>query len=143
VGWPSAAKPLSEREKFIAMGRIRPARKSPDHAEWREWTAIRRNIWLWKQTNLLLTEAKAAFPGRVSLVRFETLSTAPDRFWGHVCDFLSLLHPAPCAGKKSSKFKNSKIGGYQIGLPDDWAVDEQLALAESRDLIEKKADYDC
>ena len=143
VGWPCAAKTLSDREKFIAMGRIRPNRKSEIHAEWKEWPAVRRNIWLWEATNLLLTRAKAQYPDRVSLVRFETLSTAPEKFWTHICDFLEMPALSSAPSSKPSKFTNSKIGGYQIGTPDAWTVAEQAAAQESQDLMQKRAIYDC
>lgn len=143
VGWPDPQKELSAREKFIAMGRIRPRRASPDKALWASWGAIRRNIWLWRETNLLLCAAKTAFPERVSLMRFETFKKSPETFWHHATGHLDLpTFDAPPAAKKPDAV-NKKPFGYQTGPAAEWSADDQNALADAQTLINESADYDC
>ena len=142
VGWPDAAKPLSDREKFIAMGRIRPARGSAEKALWADWSAIRRNIWLWRETNLRLCQAKATFGPRVALVDFRTFQTDEHRFWDLCATFLGVPAVPQVAGNRSGKARNKKPFGYQIGPCDTWSAEEQAALSEARTTIKEAAEYD-
>jgi hypothetical protein len=143
VGWPDPAKELTAREKFIGMGRIRPRRSSEEKALWKGWSAIRRNIWLWQETNLRLCAAKSAFPDRVSLARFETFQTDPQSFWQQVSATLHLpkVWSVPPAAK--TKAVNKKPFGYQVAPATDWTAEEISALKASQNLINERADYDC
>lgn len=125
------------------MGRIRPRQNSEEKAQWKGWSAIRRNIWLWQQTNLRLCATKSAFPDRVSLMRFETLQSNPARFWEHLALFLRLPRAAVALPEPSNKSLNKKPFGYQVGPSADWSADETSALEASQYLIDERADYDC
>ncbi|OED49405.1 hypothetical protein AB838_06945 [Rhodobacteraceae bacterium (ex Bugula neritina AB1)] len=141
VGWPDPDKPLTDREKFIAMGRIRPGRKSPLKAEWAGWSAIRRNIWLWRETNLRLCAAQQAHGARVVLLRFSTFQKTPEAFWDLCADFLQLPYTAGSPLQAPKKMVNKKPLGYQIGAAPTWTSDEQAALDAAQTLIEKTAHY--
>lgn len=143
VGWPDPDKPLSDREKFIAMGRIRPNRATPEKADWPQWSAIRRNIWLWQETNLVLARTRQQFPDRVRLCRFETFRRTPERFWAGVAELfaLELAGVLPETGNRGAI--NKKPSGYQIGPRADWTAEEQAALDQSQTLIEEIVTYDC
>ncbi|MEM8686927.1 MAG: hypothetical protein AAGF81_06345 [Pseudomonadota bacterium] len=143
VGWADPDKPMSQREMFIEMGRIRPARQSAAKAEWKGWGAVRRNVWLWEETNLLLCAAKDAFPGRVSLVRFETFAREPAAFWAHTSAFFQL--PEASAGVPAGRAEavNKKPAGYQIGPQESWAPADQAAAQKSQHVINERALYDC
>ena len=143
VGWADPAKPMSQRGLFIEMGRIRPARQSAAKAEWKSWGAVRRNVWLWEETNLLLCAAKDAFPNRVSLVRFETFAKEPSAFWAHTSAFFQL--PGDGGGVPAGRAEavNKKPAGYQIGPQETWAPAERTAAQRSQHLINERATYDC
>ncbi len=143
VGWPDPEKELTAREKFIGMGRIRPRRGSEEKAEWQGWSAIRRNIWLWQETNLRLCEAKSVFPDRVSLVRFDTFQNNPEKFWKHLASSFQLPSTPSVAGSATTKAVNKKPFGYQVGPAEDWSPDEIAAQKISQNLIDEKASYDC
>lgn len=141
VGWPDLDKPLTDREKFIAMGRIRPCRGSPDKANWASWGGIRRNIWLWQETNLRLCAAKEQFGDRVALLRFSTFQTAPTEFWAFCASFLALPQDSGNQLKAPKKMINKKPFGYQVGAADTWTPDDQVAMDQAQNVIEKTAHY--
>jgi hypothetical protein len=143
VGWPDQRKELSAREKFIGMGRIRPRSGSEAKAKWKGWSAIRRNIWLWQETNLRLCAAKSEFPGRVSLVRFETFQKAPQDFWRQMFSTLQLPEGSGIPSAVNNKAVNKKPFGYQVGPASEWCTDEVSALTTAQNLINERADYDC
>ena len=143
VGWPEPGKPLTPREQFIAMGRLRPRPGTPAAQAWRGWDGIRRNIWLWEETNLLLLDAWNKFPDRVSLMRFETFRDQPDLFWSRLSGAFSLntQHQLSRAGRSDKQ--NRKPFGYQIGQPESWPEAAQEALAASQKRIDERATYEC
>jgi hypothetical protein len=141
VGWPAPDKPLTDREKFIGMGRIRPGRKSLDKAAWATWGALRRNIWLWRETNLRLCAAKEQFGERVALLRFETFQTEPEVFWSFCAGFLGLPDAARQQPTAPKKMINKKSSGYQIGAAESWSPEAQAALAQAQHLIENTSKY--
>lgn len=134
VGWPAPDKPLTDREKFIGMGRIRPARGDADYGDWKTWSAIRRNIWLWRETNVRLAHCKDTFPDRVQLMDFESLKNDPSAFWMTISSFFEtpLFQPDP---QKKSAFINKKTTGYQIGPSSEWQEDERVALCDAVDKV--------
>jgi len=143
VGWPDPAKPMTDREKFISMGRIRPRKGSPAKADWERWSAIRRNIWLWYETNLMLLAAQEEFPERVRLCRFETFKMAPRSFWVVVADLFDLKVVAEGPKTDHGHARNEKPAGYQVGPKSDWTIAEQTALERAQTIIDERARYAC
>ena len=47
AGWPDPAKELTNRERFIELGRLRPLEGTPEAEQWPDWSGIQRNVWLW------------------------------------------------------------------------------------------------
>lgn len=138
VGWPDREKPLTDREKFIGFGRIRPRRGSEDAARWKEWSAIARNIWLWRETNLLLLGARDRFPDRVTLIDFALLKADPDRFWGDVTGHFNLPHLPEISPKLTTSFVNTKATGYQVGPASGWTDQERSFLEEAEAAVRKR-----
>lgn len=138
VGWPDPEKLLSDREKFIGFGRIRPRRGTPEKAAWDNWSAIRRNVWLWQETNLLLMEVRNRFPDRVSLIDFAALRQDPDQFWEKLCGTLSLSDRPDVRDSLLSMFRNRKSGGPQIGPASSWPEEERIALERASRTIREK-----
>jgi hypothetical protein len=143
VGWADKDKELSQRERFIGMGRIRPRKGTPEKQGWAEWSAIRKNIWLWEETNKIICAAKAEFSDRVLLTRFETFQSDPDKFWTSLTTFLELPPLDLSPSERSEKGINKKPFGYQIGSAETWSPQEQAELNKSQNLIDKSAIYDC
>lgn len=131
VGWPDPEKPLTPREKFIALGRIRPAKGTPDGEAWADWSAIMRNIWLWRETNKLLIAAKKKFPDRVLLMKFEELGVNQNQFLSRIAAHFGLDSTGfDNALDAASGHKNQKPGGYQICPLSEWS-DRERAFAEA------------
>lgn len=133
VGWPAPDKPLSPRERFISMGRVRPT-TGPEAAAWAEWGPVERNIWLWRATNHRLLDARDAFPDRVVMLDFAALPSAPGGFLARIVGALG-LDITPPAGRSwddlataAADRGNSRVGGYQIGTPDTWTPSQRSLL---------------
>lgn len=143
VGWPDPDKSLTDREKFIELGRIRPRRGTEERNSWVEWSAIQRNIWLWQETNLALAQAQKMFPDRVRLCRFETFRDDPEQFWSVLGKHfeLTLLEANPRSEGTSAV--NKKRTGYQVGPTTDWRDEEQVFRAQAQEKIEDLINYDC
>ena len=132
VGWPDPNKELSAREKFIAFGRIRPRRGSAEYACWKDWSAISRNIWLWRETNLCLLDAKTAYPDRVTLIDFSLLRQDRDEFWRQLLAGLDIpVDPGRIDHNCVHRFHNRKPDGKQVGAAKTWSEAERAQLDEA------------
>ena len=126
VGWPDPDKPLSRREKFIQMGRIKPKPNSMDAAAWHSWSAVTRNIWLWRETNELILSAAKAHGDRVLIIDFSLLKRNPTKFFNIICTHLELGRVKD--SHLESEFANNvnkKQQGYQVGPIETWTDLEQ------------------
>lgn len=130
AGWPSPEKPLTKREQFIAMGRLKPQRGSEAMEVWDDWTAIQRNIWLWTTVNKHLLNIVSNYSNCHALY-FEDLETAPERFWTQCLTALeifsaqSMKHCLNC-----SRTKINRRPGYHIGPVETWQRSEQILYDE-------------
>ena len=88
AGWPDRLKPLTDRERFISLGRLKPAPEDPFNTQWEHWTAIQRNIWLWHRINTHLYSLTTHIPILRHLY-FEDLENDKEKFW---TDALSALN---------------------------------------------------
>ncbi len=135
VGWPDPAKELSARERFIEMGRIKPIKGSDEAAQWDGWSAVQRNIWLWRETNALLLAARERFGKRVLVLPFEDLSRDPVEFVEKIARHLGLPTEGIAEALELARgHKNRKATGYQIGPMAEWTEEEQefAELAQKR-----------
>lgn len=143
VGWPDPSKPLSTRERFIAMGRLRPT-VGPDADAWDEWGAIERNIWLWRATNDRLFDAKDRWPDRVTMLDFGVIRDGAVEFLRSVLAGLGLLRlpdvdaSLETAAATSSSHANERSGGYQIGGHESWTPAQRELLHEANSQIERR-----
>lgn len=140
VGWPDPQKTLTSRERFIGMGRLRPFGGDAMEA-WGRWGAIERNIWLWRETNMIILGAKEMWPNRITLINFSDLVSQP-------VDALTTILQA-CryeVGSSSSvilnkavehsfQHKNSRAGGYHVEARSTWTTQEQRLLMQAEDDI--------
>jgi hypothetical protein len=147
VGWPSPEKPLDARERFIAMGRIRPL-EGPAVEQWSTWSAIARNIWLWQETNERLLATVLNWRDRTLLLNFSDFTSDTDSVMKKIVSWLlpetaeeiigSELWPIPSNGSVARQ--NSRVGGYQIGPKESWSVDEKSLWLEAMTTISKKVE---
>lgn len=136
VGWAAPEKPLTPREKFISMGRIRPSQGSKDADAWSDWSAIMRNIWLWRETNQLLLNAKDEQPGRVLLLKFEEMEADPKDFLSRIANHFGLQQQGlDAALPAASGHLNRKSRGYEIGPLASWSEPERAFAEAAQDEI--------
>jgi hypothetical protein len=137
AGWPDRSKSLSDREKFISLGRLRPEQGSDAADLWPNWSAIQRNIWLWTSVNSHLLEIAETHTNCHTLF-YENLNEDPDSFWAELLRALGIdtdANFAQCIARSASKV-NQRLS-YQIGTFDTWndaerALYEDLALPLER-----------
>ena len=137
VGWPDPNKELDSRERFIAMGRIRPV-AGDDAQQWPAWGAVERNIWLWHATNVILCGVLSRFPGRVHFVDFENFVSKPASVLEHL--LATIGHPLDAAQKsvlagalvEARSRQNERVGGYQVGPSQTWSPDQRRLLGEAQ-----------
>lgn len=144
VGWPPAEKPLTQREKFISFGRIRPARDSEDGESWKKWSAIEKNIWLWKESNIRILETTEKYPERAKIYDFSDIKLDGEQnLLSKIAQHFGLpIEQLPNAIKNAkSASENKKQQGYQIGSSDAWSKSEQLALKRASEFIRAKFNH--
>jgi hypothetical protein len=143
VGWPDPAKSLDSRERFVAMGRIRPV-DPPDVESWPTWGAVERNIWLWRATNARLCDALDHWPDRVVPLRFDLLrERGAVEFVTRVLvglrlDSPEVLEQLAVAVGAASQRTNERSGGYQIDSADTWTSQQSQMLREAQHDIEER-----
>lgn len=125
AGWPDPAKELSDRERFIQLGRLRPQKGTPDASLWSDWSAIQRNIWLWHTVNRHLVDCARQVP-QALVLRFEDLQSAPEQFWAPcltALDVATAENLASCVARSSARV-NAR-SSYHVGPLESWSADEQ------------------
>lgn len=130
AGWPGRSKPLTDREKFISLGRLKPEPGHGDHVSWPDWSAVQRNIWLWTTVNRHLHQLAGTHPNCHRLL-FEDLVERPAAFWTDFLRKLGILSPS--ALSECVEFSKSKINRrqcYQIGPAASWSAAEQALYTE-------------
>ena len=147
VGWPSPDKPLDARERFIAMGRIRPS-EGPEADRWNRWSAIARNIWLWQETNNRLLASVQEWRNRTLLLNFSDFTTNTDLVMKKISSWLlpeitegmTASELWPRTSDVSTARQNARVGGYQIGPKENWSVDEKILHLDAVTTINKKVE---
>lgn len=124
AGWPDRAKPLTDREKFIALGRLKPEPGSDDAVVWPGWTAIQRNIWLWHRVNSHLQRVADQHANCHTLF-YEDLVDDPATFWAGLLgklDLCSTSNLAACVQRSADKVNQRPA--YQVGAAASWGAAE-------------------
>lgn len=146
VGWPDPEKSLSARERFISMGRIRPTDDTDTVActGWKDWSAVRRNIWLWRTTNEILLDACRTWPQRVDLLDFRDLVRAPHDAVTAMLAAAGIdtdaLPPGTVASAVDAAFsrQNERTGGYQLAESITWDADDVQFMRDAQQLIDER-----
>ena len=97
VGWPPRAKPLTDVEQFVALGRWRPRVGDPWYDAWdAEFDHFERNAWLWAETNRVIVRAIESVPPEQLLVlRFEDFFRSLPETYPALRAFLGLEGKVP------------------------------------------------
>jgi len=138
AGWPDPSKSLTNREKFISLGRLKPEPGHRDHASWDGWTAIQRNIWLWTAVNAHLHRFAGSNPNGHRLF-YEDLVASPEDFWTGFLRGLGKLSPSTLSGCVA--FSASRINrrqSYQIGGFETWNAAERRFFEERARTLERE-----
>ena len=138
AGWPGRSKSLTDREKFISLGRLRPDPEHRDHASWSGWSAVQRNTWLWTTVNRHLLQFANANPNCHRLF-FEDLAERPTAFWTDFLRKLGILSPSTLSAcLECSRSKINRRQCYQIGPLASWNAEEQILYTERAHPLEQE-----
>ena len=138
AGWPDPSKPLTERERFISLGRLKPPVGHPDRASWNDWSAVQRNIWLWTTDNSHLHRFCAANENGRPLF-YEDLAARPEAFWTDCLGGLGELSPTRLSACLAfSRSKINRRSSYQIGGVESWDPSEQAFFEERARPLERE-----
>lgn len=143
VGWPDPGKALTTRERFISMGRIRPVDPAVQEA-WKSWSAVRRNIWLWRTTNEVLLDTCRIWRSRVDLVDFRDLAREPARVVSAMLAAVGIdidnVDPRHIQAAIDAAFsrQNERTGGYQLADSAGWSVSDAQFMHEAQKLIDER-----
>lgn len=124
AGWPDNSKPLSDREKFISIGRLKPHIDSIEAEHWATWSGIQRNIWLWTFVNTRLLHI-ADTCQNCTVIFYEDLISNSELFWRNILTALNLLSDSnlkSCIA--ASRARINQRTRYQIGEIVSWRADE-------------------
>lgn len=89
VGWPPADKPLTNVERYIALGRLQPREDSKAANQWESWSHRAKNIWLWAATNqLLLSQIETLPAASKHIIYFDEFKSDPVRTYEALRTFL-------------------------------------------------------
>lgn len=120
AGWPEQSKPLTDREKFIALGRLSPKPGCDDAERWGSWSAIQRNIWLWHSVNSHLLRVAEAQTNCYPFL-YEALVDDPTEFWSSLLralDIHSETNLRICVARSGKKLNDRP--SYQVGPIATW-----------------------
>lgn len=138
AGWPDRSKPLTDREKFISLGRLKPKPNSKEDAHWSEWSAIQRNIWLWHTVNSHLLNV-ANNRANCQTLFYEDLVDDPVKFWTEFLHGLTLGSASNIDHCKArSAMKINQRTSYQVGEIGSWGDDEMKLYERLALPLEKK-----
>ena len=138
AGWPDRTKPLTDRERFISLGRLKPAPGGVDAEQWPSWTAIQRNVWLWHNVNVHLLRV-AESHANCHILFYEDLVKDPKSFWTSYLRGLGLLSDGNLAGcvEQSTKKINQRTS-YHVGRTGTWSEAELELYERLARPLEKK-----
>ena len=143
VGWPPDVKETTQLEDYISLGRLQPRRDSPLRAEWDEWGAFEKNVWLWAETNSLILDALPQIEeDHWLLVRFENFVSDPLREYTRIRNFLGFDGELPdeTRGVLLSPTVNASRT-YSIAAYDDWSAEQKAHFARYAGPVMEQLDY--
>jgi len=95
VGWLDADVELSDLERYIALGRLRPLPADPVANKWPTMSAVAKNAWLWAETYRVVMDGVESSwnQDQVMIVRAEDMFADPAEKYHEIRDFLGFRWP--------------------------------------------------
>lgn len=121
VGWLDPERELSRRERYVALGRLRPRNSDEEGSAWEQTPPFERNAWLWAETNRLVHAGRGAWPTEQVLeVRFEAFFADPLAGYARVRDFLELPGSIPPESAAVFQRPLNARASKPLPHPDEW-----------------------
>ena len=94
VGWLDPERPMSQTERFIALGRLRPVIGHDVYEHWSQFDLVQKNAWLWAETYRVIMDGLESWsPDQYLVARFEELFADVDKGYDKIRRFIGLDHP--------------------------------------------------
>jgi len=102
VGWLDINTDLTELERFIEFGRLRPFDAFDEGSWWQDATPVEKNAWLWAETYRLIFDGIDLSWNRknIHIIKFEEFITDIPGQYAEVRSFLDIDGPMPAEVKK-------------------------------------------
>lgn len=139
VGWYPDDKPLSEMERYISFGRLRPKQGSVEADVWEDWSAFQKNCWLWGETSRLIVEALDKISkDRVLVIDLRQFKESPVKTYAGVRKFLGLTSEMSQVSTEllTGRRVNRKTS-YDLPAYEDWSKEMKSFFWDTnRDMME-------
>lgn len=88
VGWPPSSREMTDLELYISYGRLQPKEGTEDAKDWPKWDYLKKNVWLWCETNRIILEQIELFKSDVFFFKFEDFKIDPIKTYNKLRVFL-------------------------------------------------------
>lgn len=127
VGWLDSAVELTNLEKYVALGRLRPLADSDTYDRWRDMSPIQKNAWLWSETYRLILDGLTDWKkSNVLMVYAEDFFFDTKSTYSRIREFLSIQGELPEKTKEllSARVnRRSSNNSYVLPHYSQWSVD--------------------
>ncbi len=124
VGWLSADRTITNQEKFIALGRLRPLPDSPHFEAWESYSLIEKNAWLWSETYRLILDGVKAWPQEmVLIIKSEELFQNSIACYARIRAFLGIDHPMSSITEELLKTPINSRGDHVLPHWREWSAE--------------------
>lgn len=125
VGWLDDDVELTDLERYIALGRLRPRRDDPLAQTWRDLDPVEKNAWLWAETHRLIMDGvKQGWPeDQVRIVKAEDMFADPRGIYTGLRAFLGLEDEMGAAVETLLDARinaRSSSSSYILPKPTEW-----------------------
>jgi len=142
VGWLDDDVDLSPLERYVQLGRLRPADAEEPRAHWKQMTALEKNAWLWSETYRLIFDGLEQWnEDNLMIVKFEDFIADTVSEYKKIRTFLGWDNtPVPeSVIELVKKPINSRGRDYKILKPwRDWSREEsELFMSQASEMMKK------
>lgn len=117
VGW-LARRPSTRIERFVELGRLRPAPGTPLAAEWDHLSPVAKNAWLWSETNRVILEGIESWNSdNVMCTKFEDLTANLSDRYAVLRRFLGIRDPMQ---QKTQQLLRRRINSRAVKSLPPW-----------------------
>ncbi|MEP2705240.1 MAG: sulfotransferase [Paracoccaceae bacterium] len=142
VGWLDQELELSDLERYIAMGRLRPRKETEDSERWPQLTPVAQNAWLWAETYRVILDGLQSWPdSQYIIVRAENFFDNTVEEYDRIRKFLGFSWPLNDSVRTLlTKRINTRSSNNHYILPKykDWEhQDRQDFWSEAGEVMER------